>query len=715
MKKLTLLLTVLLCSFFEVLAYNSLKIINPEWGSWEVGTGTIDEAFFTIEPQGIYTEIGMFLTISAADLGYNVYDTFEIVLDFDLPEGSIIHDSWLWVDDVVVKAEVMDVWTASAIYEEIVDRRTDPSVLYRKPGGGYQLRVFPLSGTGSRKVKISFLAPTVWTSETVTTWLPTELLQTSEPAISSFQVIFIPDSTWAEPTLTGYDGLNFEPLAHPVLGDVLAANVTNQALGTPLAFSVKAPLNDGIFLNRYEDGADNFYQLAYLPPQVAVPVSPKRIMFLFDHESANTNINSTRLFNYFKKLLVENLNEEDHFNMGFSDQSGTDFLASNWVPADPVIVSWVLDTPNPIVNYSNLLTLLKNGIDYIKNHGEDATIVLFTSSNNLNTWNAQQNVTTILNQIGTHDIPVHIINFQTENYYFDWQDETVIEYQNQEFYKKLTQATASTLYSSLDGGGSVWEGIRAFFSSLYGVPASFDLHTSLADGFAFQRYNLNYAGQSFYQNQPVLQTGKYVGDFPMEIEFSVLTDTGVVFEGKIIEPGEIALADTLGREIWVGHHIRSLEGGNPNNSTIQNIIDISIAERVLSNYTAFLALEPNLGGEPCWGCWNNDVPVVIGTTEVDTPENGMSVAASPNPFVRNLNIRIQFGADFKTENLQVRIVDSFGRPVVDLSPVTKIFQSQFELQWDGKNASGSEVPSGIYYLVVTTDHETKAVKLVLHR
>ncbi|HXH19712.1 MAG TPA: hypothetical protein VNJ07_11585, partial [Chitinophagales bacterium] len=96
---------------------------------------------------------------------------------------------------------------------------------------------------------------------------------------------------------------------------------------------------------------------------------------------------------------------------------------------------------------------------------------------------------------------------------------------------------------------------------------------------------------------------------------------GTQFEGSATLPLEIVMnfclperaiihdswlwvntGDTLTRKIWAGNFIYAREQEQQLNSTKREIIDTSLANRVLSLYTAFLALEPNDTISACETC-----------------------------------------------------------------------------------------------------------------
>ena len=88
MKK--LLLVIILLSNFSF-ANDWLWVQNPR--NFSGGYGSIDEAFISVKPQGLYMEYGLYLTFSAKGQGFTNADSLEIQYYFSLPENSIVTDS----------------------------------------------------------------------------------------------------------------------------------------------------------------------------------------------------------------------------------------------------------------------------------------------------------------------------------------------------------------------------------------------------------------------------------------------------------------------------------------------------------------------------------------------------------------------------------------------------------------------------------------------
>ena len=137
MKKLITLLLLLQSSL--AFCYNQLTVSDAR-NSWYSYMGTIEEATLSVSPKGLFMEYGLYLTFSARGTNFNQNDSVEVVLDFELPQNAIVTDSWLWIGEDISKAIIMDRWSASSIYEDIVKRRKDPSILTKENETQYRLR-----------------------------------------------------------------------------------------------------------------------------------------------------------------------------------------------------------------------------------------------------------------------------------------------------------------------------------------------------------------------------------------------------------------------------------------------------------------------------------------------------------------------------------------------------------------------------------------------
>ena len=206
----------------------------------------------------------------------------EAVLNFSLPKNSIVNDSWLWIDSTIIKAKILDRWTASTIYENIVNRRRDPSILTKEGNDRYILRIYPLIMGASRKIKINYLVPGAWSPRDVQTLLPAEIFRSSLGGTPEIDIRAFLETPWQNPTLPSHPEVVFTPNNDPVLGKYYATRLPKGSLDNRgLSFCVNAPLKNGLFLSRYGNDEQGYYQMVLFPDQLlefTQNIKPKRIM-----------------------------------------------------------------------------------------------------------------------------------------------------------------------------------------------------------------------------------------------------------------------------------------------------------------------------------------------------------------------------------------------------------------------------------------------------
>ena len=713
MKKLAYAFALFFALFFALLqplsAQNKLNIINPQWwGNWPEDKGTIEEAVYTLKPQGLYVEVGLYLTLSWPENPYGITDSMEIVFDFTLPEEAIVTDSWLWVDDVIVHADVWEVWTALQTYEEIVDRQQDPSVLYENPEGGHQLRIFPLVTQESRKVKITYLLPARWTEEEVIATLPTEFLNTSKTFVNNFRVLISPDPAWQNYRFEELPGLTFQTITLPIYGTCLEGVIPSNHWGKPLHFVMDTPtLSDGLFVGRHSGSAGNVYEIAYFPQTLPATEKTSHLMVAVQYSPNNSNLTFEELLESLRTHLKAELDDGDFFNLAIGN-SATIFTASqNWIPADDASIDFVFDSFNPVQGgaLNPLIDLLVTAGNLIVDNGPEGEMLLVSNTDQYYShWYANPAIETFFTAF-PDAFPVHICDFQSQNfaeYWPNWWEEEPAYYGNELFNTTLTTLTGGTYFNLREGGSDFTFNLTLQLANhIDGVRLLYDLDTDLDNGFCYQRYPVNYLGQSEYAHLPILQVGRYEGDFPMTMEFFALVDGQVVTDVITISENEVVELDTLAQKAWVGNFFHAIESNDNDPNMISQIVDMSIQNRVLSKYTAFIALDPNIEIEPCYTCpFGNPGPILIPTEE--QPIETGAVHAFPNPFSNEVVIQLE---GFSGE--QVRIFDQMGRLV-------RILEPAHSLSWDGRNGEGVIMPPGLYIIIVIDEegnsYEVKVMK-----
>ncbi len=363
-------------------------IYNRPSNSFARYKGSIEELKFRIKPHGSYIELGTFITISPqGSIFTSERDTLEAVLSFELDNQAFINDMWLYLDDkTYIKSKLMDRWTAGFIYEGIVKRRLDPSILTKTGDGKYNINIFPMLGNSTRTVMINIYVPTKWTTKSILARLPFDVLKVSFKKSDEVKVYVYDDDGFFKPHFPNYPEIDYIDYNHPGFGNVkrFAVNVNQIGYNVDLAFNHN--FNNGLFANYQFEGyrngrIENFYQLMIDPKQFLEFQIPRRVAIMIDYDQSKTNITRQTVLDDLRKALLNNLLPSDSFNIFFS---GPDVIkvSNKWLPADSTTVSTIISAINPnwISTNTYLPELLYDGVDWTNKNSDDALLVILACS-----------------------------------------------------------------------------------------------------------------------------------------------------------------------------------------------------------------------------------------------------------------------------------------------------------------------------------------------
>jgi Ca-activated chloride channel family protein len=691
--------------------YASLYVQHPQ-ETWRSGQGTIDKAVLSIHPKGICTENNLYLTFSARDLYFTSTDSIEIQFYFDLPADAIVTDLWLWIDSTtIMKALILDRWTASSIYEGIVKRRRDPAILYKDYGNYYQLRVYPLVGTGTRRIKITYLTRNDWTAKSIVSPMPTHLIRASKNPVPEFSVLFWSDGIWKNPWIFERTDIVGDARKDSSGNDLYEFTLPYAAYQSSLSIAYPAPIQNGLFVQRYQRGNDGIYQLALIPSKALDLNTSRKVALLFDFDPTKSSTSATEVLSTVKSMLRENFTEADSFNLIFS-QLTIRRVAERWFGGDSASIenAFQLAGSQPITSYSNLPTLLANGIDFVQTQGIDGVIWLISNTDQVGDYQVANPLIADLMDLMNKPIPIHITDFNDSNIRYYYVNNNYY-YGNQYFYENLARLTkgsntriSSTFYSAL----------TTSLQLLKGNIATFDLYTTLSSGFCYARFTPGVASvQSVSLDKPIVQIGKFSGSFPLIIEVAgSYRDT--LFSRRITIPATDAFdADTVASQVWAGQYLASLESQTASSDIIGQIVDLSLKERVLSRYTAFLALEPNDTLKACATCKDESRNTAVETTNSKEIQSDSLMQVFPNPFNSQTTLQVRLPKGINNEKVALRIYNTLGQ-IIYTFDVSKLDDRHSEhLTWRGITNKNETVASGIYFAILTTPKGKYASKLLM--
>lgn len=728
MKIKTLLFTVFFFSTYLCLSgQNYLRIMNPDsWSpittapGWEQYPphGLFTDLDLVISPQGIYTEVEVFATITSMP-GDTWWATSEIVWQFDLPAHTIVHDSWLWVEDEIIRADIIDYWTAFTTYEDIVDRNQDPSFFYILPDNRYEIRIFPMFEGESRRIKMSFLVPSNWSREQVTQDILLPIFQSTDYPPASVSIAVAVDEQWGTPRLN----LDNEetPLTEIVVGGTgeqlhyMELNGNDFYNASELSISWDTPLaeDQDAFVSTYENQGEKFYQLAYLPNWEAVnnEGGAEKIMFLLDYNALKTTTTLPELQEVFHQQLASYLSSEDVLNMAVATTEGIVFLDDlDWSPESSTLDERIEQLLTEM-DTSNLQLLLQESLSWAQNQGDATQFYLLAASDAYASPIAANVALSALEPfIQAVDVPINVLDYQDLNVSVIYHEDEVY-YGNSYFYQALTTSGSDAIMVVLrDQVLSLTDGLANMLNPSYFDDAIVDYTVNLENGLCYERFNLSSNEYTPDNGGALIQTGKYLGEFPMEIDGYLVRESSGEFysQNTQIETDQLTVGDTLMREIWYAQHFREFFSQISSDEERNYLIEQSIAERILTPLTAFLALEPGLGGEPCIACLFNNGGVIIDTEDFEFTDAQLSV--SPNPTTDIARIRLDHPSGFRAEDWQAVIYDAAGKAVSVLpAPQQQDLFTEWTWALEGKTQAG------IYFCTISSEYGEVVTKIVVVR
>ena len=671
MRILVVLLSTFLC-FSNCLAQSDYTYLRTGavQESWYTTECSIDTMLIEVKPKGLYAEVSMTMDFSTRGLSFNTSDSLEIQMMFQLPPDVEVTDMWLWVFGQPVPAGVYDRWAASQIYEEIVSRRTDPAILHNYTWNDYysntsitnlyKYNIFPMLNNMPRKCKITYQIPLRANGDgNYRIPLPMNIAELSNLPIEDFKLHYYPGLEFEEPTLLESQSVAFQELGN--YSELDLSSFAGQSLN--IGFS---SARNATYLGVYDtpsNGAD-YFQFSVIPDEIfPLNNTGKKTVVLFDYiHQANSEITEAEMVDGFLGSFLSHFSEEDSMNILFSGILNQ-WASEDWMVTDSITKSWISNTisASEVTGYSNLTNLLLDAYQFIIENGNVGNIVLISNSNYYSSISATNDFLQTIN--GVFDgsgIKIHVVDIDDINHYEErfWSGESYF-YGNEYLFVTMSGQRGGEYWSIQNVGFT--DALDLATSSLSPSLGAMDIHITRAQGFTHSSYSIGNGLTFPYSDQPIGITGVSVGTGDYSISCSAIENDGSIHQLVVpILENEVFVLDTVSDNIWGGLKQRQMYGIDQTNTVIQAIIQNSKDYRVLSKYTAFLALEPDEGPLTI----ENEDPFTEPTVGIfEQPDEQVSFAIYPNPFTANLSIDISVA---KEKSVKIILFDLQGKEVATL-------------------------------------------------
>jgi len=700
-KKIVLFILFFIGSQFILSAYNQLTVSDVRFANY-VRPGSIDSAFLVVRSKGLYTEQSMYLTISARGQGFKVTDSLEISYRFDLPAGAIVTDTWLWLDEnTISKGKLYDKWTASGIYENIVKRRRDPSLLFKESATQYLLKIFPMSGTGSRKIKITYLIPSTIGRDKLSSQLVSNYLNVGFSKVDLLKVVYFEHAGYTSPAVFNSKG---EPVSLYRKSDPSGAIYYNgislfKDYSENMEFIVQVLKPSPVIFSTYERNGEQYYQLAIEPNSFLESKPTHSLMICLDLDMSNI-VGKIPVFSSIITNLKKELGDKDEFNVSFTKGFQYQLYSTQWLNAtDDKIEEVFNNISNQISSISSSALLMNETLHWMINSGAGGNILFITSGAGFHNVSSANLLIEALKSEGLERVPFHIadvssVNVNCSNYgsqYFC---------NNQYFLTNLARISRGSSNVFLGGQQSLIGTIGIAVTNSVPVLTNPQIYPKPLNGYTYSRYHpVTY--DKIGLNEFIFQVGKYKGELPFFIDITGESEGKVYNKFLQIDSSYLVATDKTLEQIWADYQIKYYEAaGGKNPARISDAISLSIDSRVMSLYTAFLCLEDSSYFCP------NCVDETKTSTGTKVDKKDVQFIVSPNPFTEQIQIVLNAVSDHVNELALIQVYDLQGKLMYQTRGGT----------WAGEVLSFdlnlSELKSGMYILVVKLKDKVFKKKII---
>jgi len=731
----------------------SFTVSDPmQWRSSMIGN--FEEIRSNISLNGAYARYDVELVFSCKD--HTAPDTaqLESVLYFSLPEEASVIDASLLIEGIWTPGELMERGLATSTYESVVSRRRDP-LLFIKDNikdnkTNYSMKIYPMLKKDARSIRFSYLLPVTNSGNISTIFIDTqfklysreqpkinvltfsgagvtELRNNEKIVIATNDAVFSCDLNAAETESVYFEAVNSDRQDMAFSTTKYGKeNYFSLSISPEVLYQNKLLSNKYIFVLDRDPAAKNYgyyeygtepvyynngygYQYSYYP-------------YLYkDSAIANQAFRSSVL-----QLALNTVKGVDSVSFIYPDASGnivkTEYMLGSASNISGTIVNAEITTVNYTDLYTDLFTITN------KARSANANVVI-VSNNTTYATDSKSGVQLAqkLDSLTNKDVRMTIVILETPNGY------GYSVSSNNGFYNTLAALSKSPIVKC----GKVSELTEASLSNLIidrqnNNIRSISININAENGVIYNRHdNID---RVIGKNKPCLMSGKFNKADSFTVDIIIESVDSIYVQQYDLLFAEVG-NDSLVRTAWACQQLNDIEEEllvekEQMNSNYyyyyyneidyydyprylalrQEIISLSIEQRLLSTETAFLSLEPSMVVEGCKDCANtprnSDNNFTGGwATNEETVINELQTVASPNPFTATTRISIPAGS-LSEGTCMLEILTANG----DIIRTCEVSNDEFI--WDGTDTDGKEVPDGVYYIIVRSQNQVYRLMVI---
>lgn len=678
-----------LISFFFMLNYTSsqLSVLDPQQ-QWNWDQGSIKNLNIDLTTIGMYHQVEYTFDVFATNPDNFNNDQLEYIIDFSLDKEASVNDSWLWIEDYISKGVIYERNYGTEIYDGIVDRQQDPSILTKFNDTRYQLRIYPLHPDSTRKVKISYLAPIEMFNLEGIIDIPVEVFNQSGVEVENVTFVINNEAEW---DIGDFDKDGIELISESSGIQTYRINKLSQYQSISVHLD---RVDSSPFFKTFDDGEEQYYQLAIFPEEEATETID-HFLFVVDYDKTNTTSSKNEILTTLKSAIKAKLSDQDFFNIVYTDFN-VEFAFEDWESATEENIEEAFLTLADMDETTSLRFSLASGLSFLSTYNYPTQCFVYSNDDsNGDPEIVLELVSDIQFILQDQEISLHTYDYADYNLNYFWHQGQSY-YGNDYLYKRLNVILGG-VYGDVSNGESLNQTLDEVIKSALPQSDIYDLEINLEDGFTYSDYT-NFNG-TYTKGESIVSVGKYFGDSDIVVLFSAILDDEFIQVNQQFTFDEF-ISDEKIKGIWVSNYLLDFEDEN-DDQTIDQVVEVSKESRVLSKRTVFLCLEPNF--DPLGETTDNNG----GTTSTEEKEILEDVEVAPNPFETQFELRFTLEKETSSEDIRIELLSTSGQKVKSKSVVNiqnGVFIVVIEVE--------ENMLPGMYFLQIVTPDGIQTIKVM---
>lgn len=676
-------------------AFTQMQTLDPEFW-WSQDQAAIKNLEIDIRPVGNYVETAYtFDLFTAHPSSYSSDTQLEYVFDLKLTKANAsFNDSWLWIENYISKGVIYEVNAGTEIYESIVDRRQDPSILTEYQNNNYQLRVYPLFPDSTRRVKISVLEPMTIKDDSYRIDLPLFNFNHSFYKLENTKVNITLNENWLAPELD----LPFEFIASTE--DNYFYKLPSIENINQLSLRLNRISPDPPVFKYYNQEEDQKYFHYHFIPEIESIEENDHHLFIIDFDDYNCYASLNDWIDELETALYD-FDENHKFNIVYSSFVG-ETVFDDWKSLSAENIQTAIEKlrDEDLDDDSNLLWLLDHSFSLINPVTDPSHIHLISANDEY----GKEEDASQLHEFVTE----RLTNEQTIINIYDAQERSLSynsinsnSYRGNDYAYLLIDAEYDGIYKRDRWNESMAYFLNQIQFSINNRLTDYNFHIGMDEGFTHGNLiSDENQGSTYIDISKGLDiVGKYYGEGDLNIELSGFIDGEPTIFKETIKTDE-AIADSMVQKIWSSNFLNRYEDAI-DLDTQHEVISISEMDRILCKKTTFLCLEPDT---ITIGESDGDDEIISSSDDLD---EDISMTLAPNPTTGSFEITMSTSLFDQNATIRLELLDAQGK-----KHQLKYEQSFGDQIFVFKCLMDDSLPDGIYYVRLIIDDQVQIKKVI---